>query len=261
MLVCPVCQKDLHKQEHRYICKNHHVYDIAKEGYVNLYLKSAKTSGDELAMVQARRLFLSKGYYSCLQDKLIEMIQAVQPSIIVDAGCGEGYYTNALASALPDTSVYGIDLSKRALKYAAKRSNRVTYILSSIFHMPIKKQSANLLVNVFAPFSYEEYTRIIKDDGYIVTVEPGANHLLQLKEELYEQVYPNTESTHQNLQVVQRTYVKDTITCPKDDLQALFMMTPYYHKTSKEAIKKLEQLASLTVDLEFVITMYQKQTN
>lgn len=258
MLVCPVCHHDLHKQEHRYTCKNHHMYDIAKEGYVNLYLKSAKTSGDELAMVQARRLFLSKGYYTILQQKLIDIIKDFHPNMIVDAGCGEGYYTNAIAQALPDTTIYGVDLSKRALKYAAKRTKHVKYVLSSIFHMPIKAHQADILLNVFAPFAYEEYTRMIHDKGYIICVEPGANHLMQLKQVLYETPYQNEETMHEQLSIVDRIYVKDQITCPNQDLQALFMMTPYYHKTSKEASLRLESIEVLDIDIEFVITIYQK---
>lgn len=58
--------------------------------------KHSKSPGDNKEMVIARRAFLDKGFYSPLIDKLINFYQefASDNAIMLDAGCGEGFYTH-----------------------------------------------------------------------------------------------------------------------------------------------------------------------
>ncbi len=129
ILICPVCGNDLDISENSYICRNNHCFDIAKSGYVNLLLSkhSGKSiHGDNKLMLQARRNFLEKGYYSPLRDELCAMVSRnFSGGVILDAGCGEGYYTSAVYDALRQAEVpvdiYGIDISKIAVEMAAKR--------------------------------------------------------------------------------------------------------------------------------------------
>ena len=46
MLRCPICQEKLEKSDRQFVCPNHHSFDIAKQGYVNLSLKQKKNKGD-----------------------------------------------------------------------------------------------------------------------------------------------------------------------------------------------------------------------
>ena len=43
---CPVCEEPLLRQERSYRCTNGHLFDIAREGYVNLLLAQHRHSKD-----------------------------------------------------------------------------------------------------------------------------------------------------------------------------------------------------------------------
>ena len=53
-ILCPVCKKILSKQDKTYKCENRHSFDIAKEGYINLYLHKSQNSGDNPDMIKNR---------------------------------------------------------------------------------------------------------------------------------------------------------------------------------------------------------------
>ena len=55
VLICPVCGKPLKKTEKSFICEKGHVFDIAKEGYVNL-LTGNRAGGGDKAKLSRRRL-------------------------------------------------------------------------------------------------------------------------------------------------------------------------------------------------------------
>ena len=100
MLICPVCSLPLHVDEKEAFCEKGHRFDRAKEGYFNLLLSSsAKGHGDDKKMLLSRRSFLEKGYYSHLLEALEEGCLHLTPEngVLVDAGCGEGYYTASVA--------------------------------------------------------------------------------------------------------------------------------------------------------------------
>ena len=96
--VCPVCLRELTDTGAAYCCSAGHSFDKSKFGYVNL-LQSQKSSskrhGDDRLMVRARRDFLDKGYYGFLLDELCGICEKYLPcsARILDAGCGECYYS------------------------------------------------------------------------------------------------------------------------------------------------------------------------
>ena len=75
-----------------------------------------------MEMVKARTRFLSHGYYEPLQQALVQIVQRYQPGVVIDAGCGEGYYTNRLQQE--ETNVIGFDLSKHAVDDTCKAKKR-----------------------------------------------------------------------------------------------------------------------------------------
>ena len=113
-----------------YRCSNNHQFDQAKEGYVNLmpvHHKSSKNPGDNKEMMQARRLFLNTDHYQPLRDAVMAQLRQHLPqdaTELLDIGCGEGYYTSEfvqLRQQFSDITIHGLDISKVAVKYAAKR--------------------------------------------------------------------------------------------------------------------------------------------
>ena len=113
LFICPVCGKPLEQQEKSYCCPNRHNFDRAKSGYVNLLPikgKHSKVPGDNKLMVAARQEFLNEGYYLPLCEQLREMVMAhlLKDSgeiAVLDAGCGEGYYTSHLHLSLKQAGI------------------------------------------------------------------------------------------------------------------------------------------------------------
>lgn len=261
MLQCPKCKEPLNCEGKSYVCKYRHTYDISKRGYCNLLLGNRKTTGDDKEMVKARSKFLQQAYYEPLQKRLIAIIKEIHPQSIIDAGCGEGYYTNAIASALKETAIFGFDLSKTAVDEACKDASKVNYFVSSVFNLPIRDTSVDMIMSIFAPINEEENHRVLKTDGWFLKVEPGPKHLYELKEVLYNEIYENEEMAvnYESFQLKKEELLDYEITInSQDDIKALFQMTPYVWKTSKTASDRLYALDKLTTRVQFHIEVYQK---
>ncbi len=262
MLICPKCHEQLKKEEHVWRCAKGHSYDIARRGYVNLVLGSHKASGDDKAMVRSRTRFLSHGYYHILQKRLATMLQKLALETLIDAGCGEGYYTNYFQEVLPATQIYGFDLSKHAIDEACKAHRGVTYGVCNIFHLPIAKHCADGVVSVFAPVDSKENYRVLKTGGYFLKVGPGPKHLYELKQLFYTDVYENEiETGYSGFTLLHEEIVEDTITIQDaQDIWALFQMTPYYWRTPKQQAEALKQCKELTTQISFHIALYRKES-
>ena len=254
-IICPVCKNELIKIDKQYVCSNRHSYDIAKEGYVNLNLKSSTNTGDEKEMIKARKSFLEKDYYKFLKDELIGIIKENNPDNMIDLACGEGYYTKDF----PVTEKIGIDLSKEALKLASKTDKSTRYILKNIFDIPFVDSSIDLVTTIFAPIS-TEINRVLKNNGYFILVKPDIYHLYELKEVIYDNPYVNeVEKIKINgLKLIKEKQINNKVLLNNEDLINLFKMTPYYHKTSPADINKLNNINELSVSFSFIIDIYKK---
>lgn len=256
--ICPVCHGPLLKLADNYKCMQGHSFDKARQGYVNLLMSggSGKRHGDDKLMVVARRLFLNKGYYEPLRDTVQQL--AGQGHTILDVGCGEGYYTSALAE---NNEVCGVDISKDALKLAAKRCPNSEFAVASIGNIPLSDGAADTIVNIFAPDSPTEYLRVLKSGGRLITALPMERHLFELKAAVYDEPYlnPAVVTRREGFTLTTSKELKYSITLSSaEDIDALFKMTPYYYKTSARDQAKLNGLDSLTVGLEFMICEYTK---
>ena len=253
---CPVCKNKLIRKDRTYQCENRHSFDIAKEGYVNLYLHKSQTSGDNKEMIQARRDFLKTDHYRFLLEELNKQID--EEDVLVDLACGEGYYTSKFKAK----DKTGIDLSKQGLRYAAKSDPDTTYILSSIFDVPLSDQCADKVLTIFAPIAEKEVSRILKEDGCFILVRPDERHLYELKEVLYDKPYLNeTEDILlEGLKQVKQIRIEEQTILDRQELHDLFLMTPYSNTTSLEDKKKLDSIDSLRVTFSFIIDLYRKDS-
>ena len=262
MLVCPVCNENIKKIEKTYKCENNHCFDIHKSGYVNLLLSNrmnSKLPGDNKLMVEARRSFLKNGYYSCLKEKLREITDELNPETILDSGCGEGHYTNGIYKE--NRRVFGIDISKTAVNYASRGNYDICYCVGSVFNLPIKDNSIELLLSVFAPYSGAEFSRVLKKNKHMLMVIPGADHLIELKSVIYENPYENTPKDYQldGFSFKNKWTINQKIKLNnKIDIDNLFKMTPYYYRTKKEDYDKILKLDFLETTIDFEILLYEK---
>lgn len=267
VFVCPKCQCPLKKEEKSYCCPNGHIYDISKEGYVNLILAnmvSSKDPGDSKEMAKARNEFLTKGYYKKLADELSSVVKkySKDKSFLLDCGCGEGYYTETIANAVKNITVAGIDISKPSIKIAAKRSHRLEYAVASVFSIPTQDEKFGMVLNCFSPLCVSEYRRVLEKDGIYIYVVPGPRHLWQMKEAIYDYPYENTEEDieYEGFSHVECVKIRYEVNIDdKNDIKALFGMTPYYWKTSEKGHEKLNKLNNLSTEISFDIHIYKKE--
>lgn len=268
--ICPVCGEFLTKQPKTYVCPTGHSFDIAKSGYVNLLLsqKSAKKRhGDDKLMVRARTEFLEKGYYECLLQAILKECDKIDPTDvhIADIGCGEGWYSDRIYKHLTSqgktVQMEGIDISKDALIYAAKRSADIALAAASISRLPIASESVDILVNLFAPLDEVEFHRVLKPGGILLRAMPLEKHLFGLKERIYDTPIPNKAvipspagfTPPETIEIRQTMRVENA-----GDIQSLFKMTPYYYKTGASDQAKIEGISYLETPIEFALSVYRR---
>lgn len=228
----------------------------------------SKVPGDSKQMVASRRDFLATGLYRLFSDRLNEIVRENSPQIgpvILDAGCGEGYYTGRLTESLhaaglhPD--VYGFDISKFAVKSAAKHYKEISFAVASCFEIPAADSSADFVIDVFAPIVEGEFRRVLKPGGFLILAVPGPRHLFGLKEVLYDAPYENEyrETEYEGFSFQNRIPVRNEIKIKdQQTIQNLFAMTPYYWKTPVEGSRRLSETATLDTEIEFDFLIYRK---
>ena len=273
---CPNCKKPLNKGQKQYFCPNGHSFDIAKQGHVNLLLSShigTGKPGDSKEMIKSRREFLDKGYYQEFSDTLnnmvIETLKAENSDTIsiFDAGCGEGYYVSRLKqkfSAFDDTKnldMYGIDVSKSAIQYAAGRDKDIHFAVASSYHIPILNNSVDCILCIFAPRDEQEFKRILKPSGKLLVAAPGPRHLYSLRKFIYDS--PDTigqkGTVEEGFNLLEHKMVSYSTTInDKEDIFNLFNMTPYSSHADPETENKLKTTGEFSTEVEINIRVYQK---
>ena len=274
LFCCPLCAAPLEREETRWVCPNRHSFDRAAAGYVNLLPANQKHSrdpGDGKAMVAARSAFLDRGYYAPLRDALCQTAAeyaavSIPDPVLVDSGCGEGYYTAGLFQALRREElaprIAGVDLSKAALRRAAKRLPEGEFAVASVYRLPIPDRTADILVNVFSPLAVEEFARVLRPYGLFCYAVPSSRHLWQMKEVLYETPYENPVKREEYPGFVWQAVKEIRYTVNLEDqtgIMALFQMTPYAWKTPREGVARLERLARLDCEVGFDLHLYQRE--
>ena len=270
LFTCPLCAAPLTREGRSYTCPNGHCYDVAREGYVHLLpanQKHSKSPGDDKGMVAARNQFLSAGYYAPLRDALCALaLRHTGPSVsVLDSGCGEGYYTaglhTALAEAGKQVQLVGIDLSKPSVRLAARRVPAGEFAVASAYHLPVAGRSVDLLLNCFSPLALEEFRRVLRPGGLFLYVVPAADHLWELKQVLYDTPYPNQEQDipYEGFSYLDVVPVETAMEVTGADLPHLFQMTPYYWKTPKAGAARLAELDGLRGRASFRIHVFRRE--
>lgn len=266
--ICPVCGGRLTEVGGSALCEARHSFDRAKEGYFNFLLSSsAKNHGDNAEMVLARRAFLNTGAYYPLAEAVLSEILRFMPvregaPSLLDIGCGEGYYTDVFERGLPEgSSVYAFDISRDAVKRAAKRNKNIRLAVASAYKMPIERGAFDIAVNMFSPLAPGEILNSLSDGGIFVMAIPGENHLYSLKAATYDKPYKNevTDSHIDGFELLfERKLSYEIKLSSREEIKNLFMMTPYAYKTSRADTERLLSNSELSVEAEFIIFVYKK---
>ena len=286
-LICPVCAQALVRSENQrsVSCASGHLFDYAKQGYLNLLLsqhKKSKQPGDTAEMVQARTNFLNSGFYQGIADYLIrECISSLlgQPKEnksrneayhYCDLACGEGFYTQQIHQFLGENLSYeklascGMDISSPAIKAACKRDKSIQWLIASLARIPLADHSQDLASGLFFHFDLQEIQRILKPGGFFIMVTTGPEHLIQLREQIYDTIKPETlkdfskaelPSPLEHLKTLHYTEQKHLT--GKDRILDLLTMTPHYWRCKPEKKQSLETLQELNLTLDIQIDLFK----
>ena len=264
--ICPICREKLNISDNAAVCKMRHSFDKSKYGYFNLLPPKVGTHGDNREMVLARRAFLSGGYYEPLRNKIAALVSELLPfgGAVLDAGCGEGYYTLGVKLGLQNGHNYisAFDISKDAVREACKKKCADEYAVASSYHMPYGDSEFDLVLNTFSPQAPSEVRRVLKTGGFFVMAIPGEEHLFGLKRTIYETPYKNTveDTAIDGFNLVSSHELRYTLELNTgDDVRNLFMMTPYAYRTKTSDREKILSMNHLTTDAHFYILVYRKE--
>lgn len=263
LFACPICGGPLRREAGAYACSAGHGFDLAREGYVNLLpanFRHSKAPGDDKEMARARTRFLDGGWYAPLREhlcRLLDRFTGPAPALL-DAGCGEGWYTAALAEVVAGKGgrTAGVDLSRPAVKKAARRCPEAEIAVASVYRLPLADACADAVVNCFSPLAAGEFRRVLRPGGCFLYVVPGPRHLWELKQVLYDHPYENPvkEETYPGFRCLGQAPVETSFSLPDaQSIRDLFCMTPYYWKTPKAGAARLAALDTLTVTAQFHI--------
>ena len=271
-LACPIDGECLIRDDRQLRCANGHSFDLARQGYVNLLPVQHKRSrhpGDSKAMVAARQRFLDSGVYgpvaALLADILRTSIADIEQPTCLDAGCGEGYYLDYARATLQannsasDLRCVGLDISKEAIVAAAKRNKQISWVVGTNRQPPLLPASVDIIVCVFGFHSFQGFNKILPVGGKLVLVEPGPDHLQELRQVTYSELkkteLPRLDDAFAAgfKQLDEQALRFNTPTLSNAVLQDLLLMTPHFFRASQEGREAAARLSdvSLTVDMVF----------
>lgn len=185
-------------------CPRGHTHARARQGYVDLLPRPSGHEGDSVEMVAARYDFLNAGHYDAISALLAQAASTLVPAatgpdasagpdpsagssppLVVDAGAGTGRHLAAVLDALPYAVGLALDVSKPALRRAARVHPRAAAARCDTWRgLPLVDGAAMLLLNVFAPRNGAEFRRVLRPDGALLVVTPAADHLTELVDRL-----------------------------------------------------------------------------
>ena len=261
-LLCPLCKQRLKDAGASAVCESGHVFDYAKERYLNLLTAGEKNSldpGDNKEMVLARRDFLDKDHYLPLAKAIDSTLNTLFSAgyTLLDAGVGTGYYLSHVTQAGEKA---GVDVSKHAVRYAAKRNPSAKCAVASVYSLPFEDETFDAVICVFSPYAYFEYRRVLKADGKLIVVSPRENHLIELRRALYDDVRkvdnkPETEilAKLSDKAVTFRFEIESA-----SDMASLVQMTPYAYRAPKEKIDELCTKSRTTLTADFWVSVFEK---
>ena len=155
----------------------------------------------------------------------------------------------------------GTDISKFALRTAARRERDVEFAVASSYRLPLAEGSVDAVLDCFSPLALEEFRRVLRPGGRFLYVVPGPRHLWEMKEILYENPYPNEEkeTPYEGFRYREIVPVEEALRLEcREDIRNLFRMTPYFWKTPRAGAERLAALDQLEVRASFRVHVFEK---
>jgi len=251
-LQCPICAGPLALTDRTLGCVDGHTFDVHRHGYAHLAAGPLRHKGDTAEMVSARVAFLDAGHYQPITAALATAAADVgqRAPLILDAGAGPAHHLAAVLAAVPQTPGLALDVSRPAMRLAARTHPRIAAVLCDTWAaMPLRDNAVGLLINVFAPRNGPEFRRVLQPDGALIVVTPTATHLMELAEPLrLLAVDPAKQrrlagTLEAEFTRIERADIHYRMTLTKADVRNLLAMGPNaWHRTAGEAARAIQAL-------------------
>jgi len=172
------------REERRLVCPRGHSFDVARSGYINLLQpqeRRSKQPGDTVAAVAARRRLHDRGVTEPLLDAIAQIIAASPGDVVLDAGCGDGFYLGTLARQT-GFDAHGVDISIPAVDAAARRYPEREWIVANADRfVPYADRSFSIVLSITARMNAGEFRRVLRDDGHLLVALPAPEDLIELR--------------------------------------------------------------------------------
>ncbi len=178
-LACPSCGQPLNRRGNDFACERGHRVNVNRKGCLNV-LSSQVDSCYDADLFAARRRVFDAGCYDAVAEA-IESLLPPGPQRILDAGCGDGWYLNTLLSRHEDWCGAGVDISRDAIFQATNLPCTALWCVGDLRRLSFADGSFTAVLDVLTPANYEEFRRVLADDGLLIKVYPGSNYLKELR--------------------------------------------------------------------------------
>jgi len=174
----------LAREERRLFCPRGHSFDVARSGYINLLQpqeRRSKQPGDTAAAVRARRRLHDRGVTQPLLHAIADLVAVLPSDIVLDAGCGDGFYLGSLARQT-GFDAHGVDISIPAVDAAARRYPECEWIVANADRaLPYAGRSFSIVLSITARMNAGEFLRVLGHDGRLLVAVPAPEDLIELR--------------------------------------------------------------------------------
>jgi 23S rRNA (guanine745-N1)-methyltransferase len=151
------------REQTRLVCPAKHSFDIARSGYINLLQpqdRRSKQPGDSAAVIAARRRMHDRGVSEPLLRAIAQMLSATPRDVVLDAGCGDGFYLGSLARQT-GFHAHGVDISIPAIDSAARRYPQCEWIVANADRLlPYADHAFSIVTSITARMNPDEFRRV-----------------------------------------------------------------------------------------------------
>lgn len=253
---CPACQKGFTLKDYSLICAENHQYDLSKKGTVYFLSHSIQTDYNK-KMLLHRGKMIQSGMYQPLLEKIIGLMNLTGNTL--DVGCGEGSFLSELTKLGLSGSKTGFDISKEGIYLASNQPIDAFWCVADLTNLPFKDQSMQTILNIFSPSHYQEFQRVLKEDGAVIKVIPEEGYLKELRESFYpndekKQNYSNDKVVGKfsnKLSIITDERVTYTFSIPIENRLDLLEMSPLEWSVSDSVKENLQAnpLSEITIDV------------
>lgn len=221
MLLCTVrsCHQPLARDARRVVCPLGHSFDVARSGYINLLQpqeRRSKQPGDSEDAVEARRRLHDRGVTAPLLDAIAELANLADDDVVLDAGCGDGFYLGSLRQR-SGSEAHGIDISIPAIDAAARRFPECEWIVGNADRfVPYADATFTRVLSITARMNSPEFRRILREDGRLLVAIPSPDDLIELRGAGRERVVRTIETFDREFALLDQQRAQTTTDLDRD---------------------------------------------